>query len=210
MRLRASTLESFRLFRNEDWMTADRFLSQLSESEPEDAISRMALGTAFHAMLEKQPELIADHDMSNAVYLSDGFVFDAVSFDTITNNIQKLKIVPEIYNETKVGEHILTGHCDGMEGLTVHEFKTTEKPIDIMKYVQSIQWKCYLELFGGCKVSYHIFKLKLDKKLNVYFVDDYQSVDLYRYANMRKEVERLCFDFVDFLKYHDINVTDNT
>ena len=57
-------------------------------------------------------------------------------------------------------EVILRMRADGIDGLHLHEFKTTGTKKDYLTYFESLQWRCYcLAMPELQKVIYHVFQL---------------------------------------------------
>jgi hypothetical protein len=62
----------------------------------------------------------------------------------------------------QVGEHSIqmSGRVDGMEGIQVHDAKTKFRAIDWQEYMDSLQWRFYLDMLDLNTFFYDVFEVR--------------------------------------------------
>jgi len=149
----------------------------------------MQFGRAFHKLLEKIDE-IEEKDTE-----IDGNVFSANDILLIKNNLKYKPAlgVPEIKDvkEYNVDGEIVqvSAVADLLVGETVVEYKTT-RYFDIEKYINSYQWRFYLDIFGASKVVYNIFVF-YNKQLR-----EVRDFTFYKYKDLQDDLIFLLQDYV--------------
>lgn len=197
MRLSVTTVEAYRLFRTEEWMTWERFRNQvIGEYEPTEDMQR---GTAFHSILE-YPGHYRDEASGN--YICDGFEMDGASIDRFLCWMPPG--LPEVKTELEMCGHTVVGKCDLLAGLEVHDFKCP-KQIKPDGYHASYQWRLYLEIFGCDLFVYDVCDLRPVKRgSNVYHIWDWHPYKLYRYPSIREDCERIVAECGEFLSKQEL------
>ena len=185
IKISPSLLEQFRLWRAEKFnITADRIRDQiLGEFKWNDAMSR---GAAYHELLEHGGEPYEKHltstqgSLSFGDYASPDFNVEYHVHEREMNKTWKFSqeaaqpaldlhgsyrtMTHEVWSELELEVNgysiFMRTKMDGIDGLRLHEFKTTGSAKKALDYYESIQWKVYLaaqpELVD---VTYHIFQL---------------------------------------------------
>lgn len=131
-----------------------------------DAASR---GTAYHEMIENSPDPYLD--LSTDFYkvyekdLKKDWLFHPQAVEPI---YEYLKKYPGLIFETWVSHKLqIDGHevlmrmkIDGLNGLNIHETKTTKRKPKSTDYFDTLQWRCYLlALPESPSVTYNVFQL---------------------------------------------------
>lgn len=188
MRISVTDLDSFRYFQESD-MTLDEFLARLRREEP--PTQAMLAGRALHKALE-----LLQGDFDVPVMECDGhtFIFDA-EIEMTLPRVRELK--GEMQVSTPYGMATLVGVVDGIDGLTVRDYKLTER-FDAERYIDSTQWRAYLTMFAADAFDYEVFigREVGDKR---YAISDHQRLRVNRYAGMEDEVKRAVCEFAGFL-----------
>ena len=96
-------------------------------------------------------------------------------------------------------EVMFSGKVDAMYGNVIVDYKTTEKSIQLEKYMDSWQWRAYLTMWGAAfrTFRYDIFKLK--RRKGEWFVDDHQDLVCTAYEGMEAEVWGIARRFSEFV-----------
>ncbi len=141
----------------------------------------------------------------------DGAFVDGFSFRFEANAAVDVAPVRELQGEmtvnTSVGPVLVVGHCDGLNGRTVHDQKLTEK-IDAEKYLDSLQWRAYLVMFGAVTFVYDLFLASYPRSAGKIIegeaikIREYHRLPFYTYPGIRKDVERAVDEFARFLAKH--------
>ena len=133
----------------------------LGEYSPNPATSR---GTAVHSILEGKPGVntlggVAIHEKelnTNWVFTPD--VFLAVH-DYGKRYAHAAHEIPDTIRIELAGATVyMNMRFDCLDGLELHEFKTSSKPKKYADYYDSLQWRCYMMALPDVqKVNYHVF-----------------------------------------------------
>lgn len=201
LRISATELEAYRLYRQMKWLSHDEFVRRL-RGERDDKLLMQA-GTAFHAFLEHADEWEGDE------VVQDDFVF-ILEFD----GVLPLPTIREIKTERQYeidGQAVtLVAKADAVNGLIVEDHKLTEE-FSAEWYIDSLQWRIYLSLFGADAFTYNCFegkevKLKGRHKRkdgkHVWEVTGLHRLTVNRYAGMEREVLQWLRDLVAFIRVH--------
>ena len=90
----------------------------------------------------------------------------------------------------------MRGRIDGAHGVTIDDYKTTGHSIDLMKYADSFQWRCYLAAWPEMeRFQYEVFQLN-DKDV----VTDHKTLTLARYPDLEQEVFDKVRGYAAFLR----------
>ena len=88
---------------------------------------------------------------------------------------------------------------DGLDGRAVYDQKLTEK-WDAEKYLDSLQWRAYLDVFDAHAFTYDVFVGRYDRDDAYVTIADYHSMTFYRYPNLAADVERAVRDLAGVIK----------
>ncbi|HEX7113656.1 MAG TPA: hypothetical protein VF193_00855 [Steroidobacter sp.] len=177
IRLSVTMLDSY-LYWRESEMELDELVARIKgEAEP---TQEMLAGHAFHKLLEHAS---AGEFTVSAV---DGFEFEfALDQEFALPEIRELK--GEHVFETPVGPVTLVGKVDGLSGISVRDYKLTER-FDAERYTDSYQWRSYLTMFSAEVFIYDVFQARYDGPRVVVY--DYHQLRLHAYPAMAADVHR--------------------
>ena len=140
----------------------------IGKREPNEAMSR---GTAYHRLIEEGGNEFLKSDIGGVFYLVPERELNTVWQFNEQCAIPALQIrstYPNMIHEMKARHTLkLRGfevemrmRLDGVDGITVHEFKTKNRAPSMMDYYTALQWRCYLLPFPEIQaVKYTIFHL---------------------------------------------------
>lgn len=194
MRVHVTDLDQLIWFRRIEAMETDELISRLRREAPPNRA--MAMGTAWHSILEQPPE-----DELAAVE-RDGFNF-LVECEAEIALPQIREIRAEKTYLIDGIEVTLTGGCDGITGNVVTDHKLTARP-DPEKYLDSYQWRAYLDIYGADVFEYILYHA-LDRgedKGNQVIIKDVAPFRFYRYPNMHDDLIVGIREFVEFAREH--------
>lgn len=168
IRVSPSLLESYRLFLTEDWFTVEKMRDDISkEFTPTPQIM---LGNAYHKMVENftnAHEMYAEHGNPGEKPMlveQDGYLFQYEPCTEPVRDFLDARCVHEVYGRrnltTRFGEVSVATKADAVHGNVGGEWKTTEKSIQIRKYMDSVQWKLCCWALHLRAIDYRIVKLK--------------------------------------------------
>lgn len=179
LKVSPSILNEFAQFKRGDYerwgKTQEDFRQYvLGEYSPNPATSR---GTAVHSILEGKPGymvpiLIGNHSLqAHETYcvkeeeMGVIWQFTQKAHDTIFDYGKRYahaahEIPDTIRIETARANVYMNMRFDCLDGLELHEFKTSSKPKKYADYYDSLQWRCYMMALPDVqKVNYHVFQM---------------------------------------------------
>jgi hypothetical protein len=169
----------------------DELLRRLRRQEP--PTPAMLAGTALHKALENA----AAGEFAGLA--ADGYTF---SFDTDVEldlpAIREMKATREYRIDNCA--MTLVGKVDGIHGRRVDDHKLTER-FDAEKYLDSYQWRIYLDVFGADEFRWNIFEARESAPQN-YLIKAVHPLKMHRYPGMTSDVERQLRSFLDFARTH--------
>jgi hypothetical protein len=186
IKIHTTDIESFRWYQQIESMTADEMISRLLRTEPEN--EKMRLGTLWHEIMEGKPDEITSIQR-------DGYTFE-VTFDY---EIEFPEICEIRTSKTYIIDGIevsVTGKCDGITGNRVDDHKLTFRP-NPDNYLESFQWKSYLDMFNADRFRYIIYAAK--QKGKVISINDISTLEVYRYPAMVDDLVSGIRQLVNFI-----------
>lgn len=195
IRMSVTELESFRYWKGKDDPDTAELIADLSRKlEP---TPQMEAGQALAKFFEttKEGEVYA-HDV-------DGWTFDFGALDHEFHVPPFREVKGEKLYETPSGPVTLVGKVDGLDAKVVHDEKLTER-WDAEKYLDSLQWRAYLDMFGADKFVYDVFVAKYEKRDGVIVgkvveIKDYQPFPLYRYPRIALDVRAAVVELAEVI-----------
>lgn len=212
LRISVTTLDGFRYHRSrvEEGGTWEDFIAELQEHRDTEA---MRVGRAWHSLLGKYGGANLQWDAETERFEwrdgepeSEGvrFVLPAKPFPIVMPDDWEVPRVRKFW--TGEEEILLSGRLDGIAAdEQAIEFKTTQRAINLEKYLESYQWRCYLVLCTWLSaVRYEIVQLRAAKSKHeeedVYRVVAHRSFTADRYFGMEADVRREVGDYVRALR----------
>ncbi len=205
MRVSATTLESYRLYMEKDFMSEGELVATIrGEFRPTE---KMLLGLAFGRALEKpqrwmvpggyevfvknesnewQKFFFSDADMAPALEKYDR---RGVCEAKGTRNYGGMEVVAKV-------DHIL--------GTVIDESKTRVGQFDFDKYQESCQWRFMLDIFGASKVHYNVFMLDDKACEDEPLVKSIEEFDVYPYPAMHDDCCGLLAGFLGFVSARNL------
>jgi hypothetical protein len=158
-RISVTTIEKFR-----------RYMTSASSFDTEEALietikgifkgnDKTRTGEAFHKLIEGEFTSDEKH------YYTQGIAFTKEQAQPAFGYKQQhLRMVHEVpvRRVYKVGEHTIqvSGRVDGLEGITVRDAKTKYRAIDWQEYMDSLQWRFYLNMLDLNVFYYDVFEVR--------------------------------------------------
>ena len=179
IRLSVSDLETYRYWKANEEADVPTLISRLRHEDP--PTPAMEAGRAFASLFEGST--VGDLDVKEV----NGWTFDFTALDAEMAVPAVRELKAEVPFETPSGPVTLVGKVDGLDGTTVHDQKLTER-WDAERYIDSLQWRAYLVMFGASEFVYDVFSARYaGRYVNV---SAYDRVAFYSYPNIRRDVER--------------------
>lgn len=203
IRLSVSDLETWRYYKDDEEATLADLIASLTRKEP--PTPNMLAGAAFAKLMEHATERTLHTEQI------DGWEFYfALEAEIALPPVRELKA--EMLFETSNGPVTLVGKVDGIDG-AIHDQKLTES-FDPERYLDSMQWRAYLVMFGGREFVYDIFLAKYERgkghtdaegkyikgpPTGKITVVDYQPIRFFSYPDIRADVQRAVSQLADVI-----------
>jgi len=191
IRVSASDIDSFRYFMaDEDGDLADLLSRLRREAPPTEA---MLAGTALHGALER----CEAGDLTEIE--ADGFRF-TLDFDGELDLAPTREVkATRLYD---VGAHTVTlvGKVDAVHGRRIEDHKFTSR-YDPERFLNSYQWRIYLDLFGADQFRWNVFEGREIGDRH-YTITNFQKLPMWRYPGLADDVRQELTRFVDFAAQH--------
>lgn len=184
-----TNLRSFQIWQNSE----DLDLAWIKErlQKPEET-PQMLMGRAFHRAIERATE-------SSAVLTADGYSFDILCDAELT-----LPNLREASLSKDYGGLLVKARVDGIWGKVVSELKTTENQFDAENYVESCQWRFYLDMTDADRLDWHIFQMTELKNKHVE-VWGHHYMKQFRYPDLHRDCAELAREYLEMAERGFLN-----
>lgn len=191
LRISATDLDAIRYWRGQEDAALPDLLAQLRrEAPPTPAMER---GSAFHHALEvAQPGDL--EQVAVGEYLFD---LSAVSGNLSLPPIREVKSTREYQVEDVTVT--LVGKADAIHGRTGYDHKLTKR-MDPERYLQSYQWRVYLEVFDLDRFQWNVFVG--DERGGPVVIRELHQLGADRYPGLSQDLEAEIFSAVALYKAH--------
>lgn len=176
-----SIIESFRW-----WEQSEQDWTEFLEHMTAPQTPQMKAGQVFHSCLEHAAP--AEYEY----FERDGYSFDfAPDFDGEI----PLGQIHEIPCSKLYGPLLVRGRVDDILGNVATDYKVTFSSFDAEKYLESYQWRLYLDMISADVFTYQVFEMYDGAALNCYTVKKLHTLRQYRYPNLHSDCARLVSEF---------------
>lgn len=196
MRVSATQLESYRLWRDpeQEWMPEADLLASIRGEFA--ANHKIALGTAFGKVLEDPDRYMVPSGFRVVAY-HEQFEFGRDVMEPCLALIDRRGVFEAKAQKDYDGIDVVS-KADHLLGSHLGEFKTTLSSFDVGKYMDSFQWRYVADAFQPSKITYHVFCL--DEATNgVISLKDIHSFNLFPYAGLHQDCCDLLRDFCGYV-----------
>lgn len=189
IRISVSDLESYRYWAADEDAPLEELLRKLRHEKP--PTDNMLAGQAFARFMENVQE-------NTFLVAVDGWSFRfEVDAELQLPPVREFKA--ERLIQTPSGPVTLVGKADGINGPVVHDQKLTER-WDAERYLDSLQWRAYLWMFGASTFTYDVFVGRY--KGREVTVTEYHPLTFYAYPGMEADVERAVCELAAVIARH--------
>lgn len=232
--IRVTQIESFRRYIEQSELsnfeiTEESVIESITKEFTGNEYTR--IGTAFHRVVEEgkpQCEKVPEGVRTFLYYnkpaeepVPCGRSFDVDGYK-VTLDINQIKTAlayrdehPDAFHEFRefkdYGDCIVTGCADMIDGTEIRDIKTVYSTKNDSDYVDSCQWRFYLELFGLDIFHFDLFHFE-DYKLEKHGYDvrgltltrRTPPITCYRYPAMEQDNRRLLTEFIRWAQSKDL------
>lgn len=189
--VRVTRLEDYRVWRQQGlpdmWLLPKVFGV---ETDDEAAIERMAAGTALHWFIETWDRSGGELELPTIKAGDYRFDFACGDIDVAVAPEREVELIGT-YDGMKV-----VGHADGVwsELKIITDYKTTQR-FDFDRYMESYQWRFYLDLAQCNEMLYQVFVMKPFGEPHCYSVNEFHTLTQYAYPTMHEDCLQLVRDY---------------
>lgn len=214
IRISPSKLEKFRLHRDGEYNGVITKQKVIESIKGESKWSPKAtFGTAFHAVIENgkdryyKPETgmyhVLEEEMPNEIVFTENEVIAAEEFrNRYPNMVYESWVWYTLYVDNRQVTFLMK--LDGLNGLQVHEQKTSDRACNIEQYERSAQWKLYYLALQPAFVQYnhfHYIKHKGDSEHKI----KHTPFRFYNYPDLKTDIAGLTRHFLEFCDHNNLN-----
>lgn len=194
LRISVTTLEQFRLYLKDTFVTEESLLASIrGEFKP---TRPMLLGTAFHAILETPNEC----RRGDGTYTAEGIVFPADVVEPCLEVFDRSGVfevkLPKVYH-VDGREMTVVAKADQLVGRESVENKTKWSAFYIDNYMDSYQWRFYLDIFEASRVKYNVFCIS--ENAGGFRLNSIEQFSMYPYPALQRDCYNLLRHFVEFV-----------
>lgn len=209
LRFSVSKIELYRKFREE------AYNGYFSQQDVIDTITGVAppagpdadWGTAYHSLIEgkhfSEVEgglLVHPPELENGIFIPTAEAAPAIWFRL--QHPQMVYEVPLWWDCTIGGHNVrVSMRIDGIEGLELHDTKTSKNPMDLQAYADSHQWRLYCLATSAQRFHYDHFHRHI---LKTGTTIKYQTCSFLPYIGMEKDCRMLIENFIHFCTIHNL------
>jgi hypothetical protein len=188
-------LEDFRIYQT----TPDLDLGWLENRlfGPRKETEEMAAGSAFHKVMQ---ELVVDAQLGREI-ASLGTNYQDLDYRFDFNGPAEIELptIREASFSRLYGDRWVVGKVDGILGNKVIEYKTTES-FDGSRFMESFQWRYYLDLSDCDEVLYQVFIVKPFGPPGCFSVREMHRMRQFRYPDLHQDCEHLVEEFSECME----------
>ena len=229
--IRVTTLEKFRRFYSDEYEyeTEQSLIDGITQAFTGNEFTR--IGTAFHSIVElgiPKCEKVEAGERTFLYYgkeakepVPSGRKFDIDGFG-VTLDVAQCKTAleyrdehPDAFHEIRLykdyGDVLITGCADMIDGLEIRDIKTKYSPADDKDYINSYQWRYYLELFQLDTFHFDLFIFDgYNKEKHGYDVRGIPlrrhlpAITCHRYGSIESDTRYLLEHFIRWMKYRKL------
>jgi hypothetical protein len=191
IRVSATTLESYRLFIEQDWMDESELLATIRGEFVPDR--KVLLGQAFDAVLTHPDRyrVSAGYQVGRDFFSDDTMVPALALFDR--------RGVMQVKGTKTYGDVQVVAKADQLIGGTLIENKTTLSSFDADKYERSAQWRLMADLFEPLQITYHVFCLS-DDDAGMIGLRSIETINFFPYAALTRDCQELIEKFHHYVQ----------
>lgn len=207
--VRVTMLESFRRFRDnvtETYDTEEKLIETITGKFTGN--SKTIIGSAFHSIIENYGT--KNQETEQSIFKKFGVKFSNEQIAIAqTHALNIAPFIPEIRSHKQYGNIIVSGAIDALQGNVIRDTKTKFRDVTVIDYLNSYQWRFYLDIFGLDRFVYDIFEFKEYKEnyaldVSLLQLKKHDPFSCVSYDNMQKDIFSLVNDFSQWADFRKI------
>lgn len=209
---RVTCIEAFRQFLycgdNEDtpWINEPNVINTVMGIESKNI--KADYGTAGHLIIENPVAY-----KTNAGYKVKDFVFTdtqvspLMDFRSAHPYMSREIPLAKLYT-TPFFDIIVTGTCDCLEGNVVRDTKFKFGSLDVADFMESFQWKCYLDMLGLKQFYYDFFRVsgfETMADMAKSRIGACEIMPIQAYSGMQDDIQSVLYDFAEWVTFKGLH-----
>lgn len=206
--IRTTALEAFREFlhcgddEDKPWINEANLLLTLQGVETYNV--KAAFGTFGHGIIEEPTRYQTGYGYTDKEFsLTHEQVKPLMAYRAAHPLMIREICVSKLY-VLKDFDLIVTGHIDGLEGNNVHDNKFKFSSFNVADFMDSFQWRGYLDMIGLDTFIYDFFSVKSFESIGDCAkarIGDCESMTMKRYVGMDEDIQTLMNEFSDYVQF---------
>lgn len=200
VRISVTTIESFRLFMEGDWMEEGELIATIKGEFIQKPAMR--LGQAFGRCLERPGRYRTDEGTYKVPIMTpDGwmpYIFTDEVMDPCLAIFDRRGVFEAKATKDYFG-HTLVAKADQILGTRIIENKTKLTSFDFDRYAASYQWRFMVDMFEASAVTYNVFCLSEDSRGDI-GLNSIETFHLYPYASLHEDCRDMARRFVEYVQ----------
>lgn len=213
-RVSVTTLEKFRRYMNEvsSWDTEESLIESIKGIFKGN--DKTKTGSAFHKIIEGEYSKVKTGIVAEDVFFTSQQAKVALDYKKRHPLMVHEISIRKTYHSNFFPIQI-SGRIDGAEGLVIRDTKTKYRAVDVQEYLDSCQWKYYLDMLDANIFYYDLFEVQrfefgtmpgsslmyLSKEVEFIAHEPLQCL---RYEMMVPDIMKILNEFLDYL--HNRNI----
>lgn len=205
LRISATTLESYRLWSEQDFMPESELLDTIKGVFKQTP--KMLFGQAFGRAIEKADKYRRQDSQGDYYAVpvkAEGEWREYIFPGSVVNPCLEIfdrRGVFEVKHTREYGGVTVVAKADQIIGNWINENKTKLSTFDFQRYQDSYQWRFMLDIFGAAGVRYNVFCLNSDGTDEDCDIElkSIESFNLYPYPDLHQDCCALLTRFLGYV-----------
>ncbi len=205
IRLRTSTLETFRIVCEDEYIPEEELIARLRRGQwtddPKEDKVKLEIGTAWHkALAFDVADDLSQIDVGLVGYNGFFFAQDDVHQGIAYSGAGVRELTSWRTWEVSGVAVQMEGTCDQIQGRIIQDHKTKIDTVNVGFYERSLQWRTYLLIHDGSRFTYNVWRFKPPTNDNFLALKEVTSVTFWPYPDMEADVVAWVRRFVEWAK----------
>lgn len=169
------------------------------------------IGEGYHEIMEGKAQVADGGLLAKGIFFTAEQARPALSFREAHPHMIHEIPVSKVY-QTKIGPVLISGRLDGQEGRESEDKKLKFRNIDWQDYIDSYQWRYYLDMIETDIFYYDLFEVKgfdalrppLPYLLPGVSFHAHERLQCIRYREMTRDCLSMLNDFIDYLELRQL------
>lgn len=221
--IRVTTIEAFRAWINADEFDDKPWVNEANVMQTIQGVESYSIkanyGTLGHSIIEgnalifeekvfrsDQWQCVGGYGEYDGLYITDHQAAPLHKFRSEHPLMIRETTLSKLYH-TRHFDLIVTGTCDHLEGNDMRDTKFKFSSFDAADFIESIQWKLYLDMAGMCNFWFDFFNVTGFNGIEDCYkahIGPCDSMPVTAYPGMEDDIQTVLEDFADWIMFKDL------